>query len=268
MNNDKYLQVAVEAAKKGGSIILRGAGKGARGRVDRKRAFDYVTETDREAERVIIGEIKKRFPDHGFLAEESARDRQEGGYRWIIDPLDGTTNFIHGFPMFCVSIALELAGGIIVAVVLNPLSDELFAAKKGEGAFMNGERICVSSPAELEDCLILTGFPFRFKELTDNYLGMFKSVFLKVADLRRCGSAALDLAHVAAGRGDGFFEIGLSAWDMAAGSLLVTEAGGVVTDFSGGPGYLDSGNVIAAGPKVHAMLLENIRSCRDGCPSR
>jgi myo-inositol-1(or 4)-monophosphatase len=260
---EEFLEVGIEAARKAGEIILGHAGRLSRSDIASKRTFDFVTQVDLESEQAVIRTIRERFPDHLFYTEESLKESREGGCRWIVDPLDGTTNFIHGYPVLSVSIALERDGEVVVGVIYDPLRSELFTAVKGEGARLDGRELSVSPPRPLNECVVLTGFPFRMKEHTSMYLEMFRNIFLKVGDLRRCGSAALDLAYVAAGRGDGFFEIGLGAWDVAAGSLMVREAGGLVTDFGGGPGFLSTGNIVAGGPAIHALLLEEIRSvCR------
>lgn len=256
----EFLGIAIKAARLAGQVIVNHLGKISERDIGLKQAFDFVTSVDRESEKVIIDTIKEHSPDHHFLAEESLKEFGKGGYRWIIDPLDGTTNYIHSYPVFSVSIALEYEGEIIVGVILDPLRDELFLAKKGAGAFLNGNTIKVSEVSTLRESLITTGFPFRSKEMIDPYLKLFKNLFLKVSDLRRAGSAALDLAYLACGRCDGFYELGLSPWDIAAGSLLIKEAGGVVTDFGGGPHYLRTGNIIAGTPAVHKEILPEVKS--------
>jgi myo-inositol-1(or 4)-monophosphatase len=244
-------------------VILEGLGSLNSLEIDRKQAADFVTRVDRDSEKAIISAISSQYPSHRFLAEESSRD-DAGGFRWIIDPLDGTTNFIHGYPAFAVSIALESDGELIAAAVLDPLRDELFTATKGGGVYLNGGRMSVAAFRGLEMCLVSTGFPFRQKHLIGLYLDAFERILLNVSDIRRAGAAALDFAHLACGRCDGFFELGLSPWDIAAGALLVTEAGGVVTDFSGGDGFLSTGNVIAGLPEVHGMLLAETRAVFSG----
>lgn len=250
------LTTAVEAARRGGDVIMKNLGRLSSGDIQTKKASDFVTTVDRWSESVMIDIIRKRFPSHSFLTEESIRHESEAGYRWIIDPLDGTTNFIHGFPVFSVSIALEKDGCPVIGVVFDPLRDELFHAEAGHGSFVNNRPIRVSPLAETGKSLVATGFPFKMRELTDTYLRAFREVFCRVSDIRRAGSAALDLAFVASGRLDGFFELGLSPWDMAAGRLLIEEAGGVVTDFGGGPDFLRSGNIVAGNNAVHEMLLK------------
>lgn len=255
-----YLNVAEDAARRAGAYIREHLGSLTAADIDAKQAADYVTVVDKESERLIIQTIRQVFPDHRFLAEESQKDEAADGYRWIIDPLDGTTNFIHGFPVFAVSIALQHAGEIMTGVVFDPMRNELFTAVNGRGAFLNGRKISVSSGGPVADALVATGFPFKRRDLIDHYLTAFRRILMKVSDLRRPGAAALDLAGVACGRFDGFFEIGLSPWDCAAGGLLIREAGGVITDFDGGGSWLESGNIIAGSPSLHAILLPEIQA--------
>jgi myo-inositol-1(or 4)-monophosphatase len=263
----EFLDTAVEAARRAGDIILRNLGTLSDTDVGKKQASDFVTRVDRESEEAIIGVIKRRFPEHTFLAEESVRDPSRE-HRWIIDPLDGTTNYIHQYPMFSVSIALEVEGELALGVVLDPLRGELFHAEKGGGAFLNGMPIHVSSVESPASALITTGFPFRSKHMIDLYLEAFKKVFLLAGDLRRAGSAALDLAHLGAGRCEGFFELGLSAWDIAAGGIIIKEAGGVVTDFAGVDRYLETGNIVAGTPSMHGKLLEAVKETFKGTIDR
>jgi len=250
--------IAVRAARQAGSLLLRYHNRLDQLAVSKKSDHDYVTEADRAAEDAIIATIRKAYPDHGFLAEESGA-HGKGDYLWIIDPLDGTTNFLHGLPQFAISIALRHRGQLVSGVVYDPLREELFTAEKGGGAFLNDRRMRVSSRRNLEGALIGTGIPFRDQRFVDQYLGMLKALLRDTSGIRRPGSAALDFAYVAAGRLDGFWELGLSTWDFAAGALLVREAGGVVSDLSGGERYLDTGNVVAGGIKVHAEILKRIR---------
>lgn len=261
-NTDKseFLGTAFRAAMLAGEYIVKSLGNISENDIDVKQASDFVTSVDRKSEEIIINTIKNKYPDHIFIAEESTKDTASGTFRWIIDPLDGTTNFIHQYPVFSVSIALEYEDDIILGVVYDPLREELFTAEKGKGAFLNGVPFRVSSISDLSGSLIATGFPFRQKEIIDDYLQLFKNIFHQVSDIRRAGSAAIDLAHIACGRCDGFFEIGLSPWDIAAGSLLILEAGGTITDFSGGSDYLVTGNVVAATPAVHDRLLREVRN--------
>jgi len=255
-----FLNTAIKAARLAGKVILDNLGKISKKDIDFKQAADFVTRVDRKSEQIIINTIKEKFPHHSFLAEESAKEAETDRYRWIIDPLDGTTNYIHQYPVFSVSIALQYNREIILGVVFDPLKDELFTAEKGKGAFLNKNPINVSKVISLKDSLITTGFPFRSKKFIDVYLKLFKNVFHKVSDLRRAGSAALDLAYLASGRCEGFFEIGLSPWDIAAGDILIKEGGGVVTDFCGGPDYLSTGNIVAGNPAIYEKLLIEVKS--------
>ncbi|MEJ2313274.1 MAG: inositol monophosphatase family protein [Nitrospirota bacterium] len=267
MGEGEFLETAFRAARNAAGVILGNLGSLSRDDIDSKQASDFVTRVDRESEKTIVETIGASFPDHTFLAEESIKDA-DNRYRWIIDPLDGTTNFIHQYPMFSVSIALEAEGEVVLGVVLDPLRDELFHAEKGGGAFLNGKPLSVSSVESPGGSLIATGFPFRNKGMTGLYLEAFKRVFLASGDLRRAGSAALDLCHLAAGRCEGFFELGLSAWDVAAGGLMIKEAGGLITDFSGGDDYLATGNVVAGNPPTHGLLLKIIRETFKGVIDR
>src|SRR5208283_1527520 len=217
---EKFLETAVFAARSAGQIIVENMGRLSKEDVSLKQVSDFVTRVDKESEACIIRIIKERFPDHHVLAEETVKETSREGYRWIIDPLDGTTNFIHQYPVFCVSIALELRREVIAGVIFDPLRKDLFSAEKGKGACLNEQPIRVSTISACPDSLLTTGFPFRRIEFIDPYLKLFKNLLLKVSDLRRAGSAAIDLAYLAAGRCEGFFEIGLSAWDIAAGSLI------------------------------------------------
>jgi myo-inositol-1(or 4)-monophosphatase len=253
---DDFLITAVKAARLAGKVILDNLGKISGEDIHLKMASDFVTRVDTESEQVIMDTIRDAFPHHIFLAEESLKEVDSEKYRWIIDPLDGTTNFIHQYPVICVSIALEYQREIILGVIFDPLRAELFTAEKGRGAYLNDRRLRVSAVQDKEHSLITTGFPFRRKELIDPYLKLFRNVFLRVGDLRRAGSAALDLAYLACGRCEGFFEIGLGPWDIAAGDILIREAGGAVTDFGGGGNYLLTGNIVAGTPLVHEMLLK------------
>jgi myo-inositol-1(or 4)-monophosphatase len=254
------LNTAVKAARKAGSIITRASSEIDRLTVRRKQHNDFVSEVDHAAEEAIIRTLREAYPSHAFLAEEGGASSPAAGseYLWIIDPLDGTTNFLHGFPQYCVSIALKHKGVLQQAVVYDPNRNELFTATRGAGAFLNDRRIRVSATDKFEDSLIGTGFPFREFAHFDEYLRMFAAVTRRVAGVRRPGAAALDLAWVAAGRLDGFWEMGLSPWDMAGGALLVREAGGMVGDFEGGEAFLESGRIVAANPKLFSTLLEAV----------
>jgi myo-inositol-1(or 4)-monophosphatase len=252
------LNIAVRAARSAGNVIIRNLGKLDTLAIHTKDRNDFVTEVDRQAEQEIIYILRKAFPGHGILAEESGV--QEGNdYQWIIDPLDGTTNFLHGFPQFAVSIAMRHKGRMEHGVIYDPLRQELFTATRGGGAMMNDQRIRVTKRKTLEGSLLGTGFPFKSQQHLDAYLDMFRALFPQTAGIRRAGSAALDLAYVASGRLDGFWEIGLSIWDMAAGVLLIQEAGGLSSDFTGGNDHLESGNIVAGNPKLFAEILKTIR---------
>lgn len=264
----EFLGAAFRAALLAGDLIVDNIGRISNNDIHTKDVSDFVTRVDRESEELILRTIRRKFPDHHFLAEESAREGTEGSHRWIIDPLDGTTNFIHRYPVFSVSIALEYEGEIILGVVYDPLRHEMFTAEKGAGAFLNGRPIAVSRASDPRTCLVTTGFPFRKKDLIDPYLKLFKDIFYKVSDIRRAGSAALDLAHLAAGRCDCFFEIGLSPWDIAAGVILIREAGGIVTDFGGGSAYMETGNIVCASPAIHKEILGDVRNVFSGLIDR
>ncbi|MCB5186940.1 inositol monophosphatase [Methylobacillus caricis] len=252
------LNNAVKAARRAGDIINRASMDIGALTVRSKDYNDFVSEVDHAAEAAIIEVLKDAYPDHGFFGEESGRQDADAESVWIIDPLDGTTNFLHGFQQYSVSIALMHKGQIIRAVVYDPSRNDLFTAIRGGGAFLNNKRIRVTNRPKMQDAIIGTGFPFRDFTHLDTYLGMFKDMVKKTAGIRRPGSAALDLAYVAAGWFDGFWEIGLSTWDIAAGSLLVHEAGGLVGDFEGNEGFLESGNIVAANPKVFVQMLQTL----------
>jgi myo-inositol-1(or 4)-monophosphatase len=251
------LTIAVQAARNAGDIIRRASESVSQLTINQKDRNDFTTEVDWKTEQEIIKFIRSKYPDHGFLAEESG-EQVGNDYVWVIDPLDGTTNFLHGFPQYAVSIALKNKGKIEVGVVYDPLRDELFTAERGGGAVLNNRKIRVTKPNSLKGTLIGTGFPFKNQQHLDAYLSMFKALTLDTAGIRRAGSAALDLAYVAAGRMDGFWEIGLKQWDMAAGILLIQEAGGAVTDFSFKDQFLQSGNLIAGSPKMHQLMYQAI----------
>ena len=250
------LNTAVKAARKAGSIITRASSDIDRLTIRSKRKNDFVSEVDHAAEEAIIGVLREAYPAHGILAEESGARDIDAEFVWVIDPLDGTTNFLHGFPQYCVSIGLMHKGVPNQAVVFDPNRNELFTASKGVGAYLNDRRIRVSKVDKVEDALMGTGFPFREVGHLDDYLRMFRNVTLNCAGVRRPGAAALDLAWVAAGRIDGFWEIGLSPWDMAAGALLVREAGGLIGDLEGEDKFLESGRVVASNGKIFGALLK------------
>jgi myo-inositol-1(or 4)-monophosphatase len=250
------LSNAVKAAREAGRIINRASNDVGALNIQSKSINDFVSEVDHAAEAAIIHILKDAYPDHGFLGEESGDTNKDAENIWIIDPLDGTTNFLHNFPQYCVSIALQQSGVLTQAVIYDPVRNDLFTATKGRGAFLNDKRIRVSNRAKLQQSLIGTGFPFRDFTHLDTYLDMMKDMIKKTTGIRRPGSAALDLAYVAAGYTDGFFEINLSAWDIAAGGLLVQEAGGMVGDFEGNESWLQTGNIVAGNAKVFAQMLQ------------
>lgn len=251
------LNIAIRAARAAGDTIVREMDRVSDISVDIKGKNDFVTEVDRQAEHIIIETIKNAYPDHGILAEESGKSG-ESEYTWIIDPLDGTTNFLHGVPHFAISIALEYRGRLDQAVIYDPVKQELFTASKGKGAQLNNKKIRVSPQKTLDGALLATGFPFREDQEVDKFIKSFKALFPEIAGIRRAGVASLDLAYVAAGRFDGFWEYSLKPWDIAAGVLLVQEAGGINSDMSGGEGFMDSGNIISANPKLMKAILQKI----------
>ena len=253
------LNIAVKAARRAGSIITRASEDIGSLTINDKGFNDFVSEVDLASEKEIIRVLKTAYPDHAFLGEESGLTHQADNI-WIIDPLDGTTNFLHGFPQYCISIALEQKGEITQAVIYDPNRNDLFTATKGQGAYLNQRRIRVSNKSKLKDSVLGTGFPFRDFEHLPVYLKIFEEVVRATSGVRRPGSAALDLAYVAAGWFDGFFEINLSKWDIAAGGLLVTEAGGMVSDFSEKEGWIESGNIVATTPKIYEPLIKIIQS--------
>lgn len=249
---------AVKAARRAGSIITRASQDIGALKIRSKTYNDFVTEVDHAAERAIIEILKDAYPDHGFMGEESGNDKVDAENVWIIDPLDGTTNFLHGFPQYCISIALMQKGQLTNALVYDPNRNDLFTATKGRGAFLNDKRIRVSNRMKLQESIIGTGFPFRDFAHLDPYLDMFKDMVKKTSGVRRPGSAALDLAYVAAGWYDGFWEIGLSKWDIAAGALIIQEAGGIVGDFEGNESWFETGNIIGANPKIFAQIVQTL----------
>ena len=253
------LNTAVKAARKAGTIISRASFDVDKLTIRRKRQNDFVSEVDEAAEEAIISVLRDAYPDHGILAEESGRTDTKSDYVWVIDPLDGTTNFLHGFPQYCVSIGLLHKGKPTQAVVYDTNRNELFTASKGVGAYLNDRRIRASRADKLEDALVGTGFPFREVGHLDDYLRMFKNVTKGTSGIRRPGAAALDLAWVACGRIDAFWEIGLSPWDMAAGALLVREAGGLIGDLDGNEGFMDSGRVVATNSKLFSAFLQLLK---------
>ncbi|MCL5042238.1 MAG: inositol-phosphate phosphatase [Gammaproteobacteria bacterium] len=258
------LNIALRAARSAGELIYRSMERLDVLSVSEKDAHDYVSEVDHSAERTIIQHLQKAFPDHGIHAEESGFMPGKGDGAdtvWIIDPLDGTTNFLRGVPHFAVSIACRVKGRLEHAVVLDPVRQEEFTASRGRGAALNGRRLRVTNRKSLEGALLGTGFPFRDTQMDglDNYLAMFRDLVGQTSGIRRCGAASLDLAYVAAGRYDAFWESGLAEWDMAAGSLLIQEAGGLVSDFTGGHGHLEKGHIVAGNPKCFKAVLTAIQ---------
>ena len=256
-NLHPMLNVAIKAARAAGAIINRAALDVESVRISQKQINDFVTEVDHASEKIIIETLLTAYPGHGILAEESGSQHgaKDSEFVWIIDPLDGTTNFIHGFPVYCVSIALSVRGRIEQAVIYDPSRTDLVTSTKGGGAYLNERRIRVSKRTQLKDCLVSTGFPFRPGDNFKQYMAMMAELMPRTAGLRRPGAAALDLAYVAAGFTDGFFESGLSAWDVAAGSLLVTEAGGLIGNFTGEADFLEQRECMAGSPRIYGQLV-------------
>ncbi len=257
------LNIAVKAAREAADIIQYGARNLDRLTIDNKGPGDYVSEIDRNAEKAIVDVLLAAFPNHGIIGEEgsgASRGDPNSDYVWIIDPLDGTTNFLHGVPQYCVSIALSVKGVLTQGVIYDPSKNDLFTATRGAGAFMNNRRIRVSKQLKLRDSLIGTGFPFRDGAAFEEYLVQLRNIMPKCAGLRRPGAAALDLAYVAAGYFDGFWEMKLNQWDMAAGALLIQEAGGLVTGIDGEDTYMQSGSIVAGTPKIFPELLKTLQA--------
>jgi myo-inositol-1(or 4)-monophosphatase len=254
------INIAEKAAFKAGGVLLRLQSQVHSLHVIKKRENDFASLADNAAEQAIIEVISKAHPDHAILGEEGGLiGNQDADHIWIVDPLDGTTNYLHGVPHYCVSIALQVKGEIQHGLIHDPVRDETFYASKGCGAYLNDMRLRIDMKSNLQDALIATGFPFRKREVFNRYMLQFKSIFKSVGDIRRAGSAALDLAYVAAGRVDGFWEMGLEEWDMAAGSLIVAEAGGECKDFKLGKEFLESGNIIAGNLNIIAALQSKIK---------
>lgn len=249
MGKTDIREFAIETARKAGALLKENVGKV--GRIEFKGAVDIVTEVDRKSEDLIMAAIRKSFPGHGILTEESPELKQDSPYKWIIDPLDGTTNYSHGFPFFCVSIGFEEAGEVTFGVVYDPMLDELFTAEKGVGAALNGKKIKVSAIDDLGRSLLATGFPYDLRASKDNNLNFFSEFAVKAQAIRRAGSAALDLCYLASGRFDGYWEMKLRPWDVAAGALIAGEAGGQVTDFSGGPFSIYGKECLATNGLIH-----------------
>ena len=255
------LNIAVRAARAAGDLMMRRLERLDTVSVEAKQRNDYVSEVDREAEARIIQIIRRAYPGHGILAEESGEQKGDG-HVWVIDPLDGTTNYLHGFPHFAVSIALMHEDRLEQGVIYDPVRQELFTASRGGGAALNNHRIRVSRRRGLEGALLGTGFPYRDDQPGETYMAMLRDFMRKTAGIRRPGSAALDLAYLAAGRIDGFWEFGLSKWDIAAGALIVREAGGIVGDLHGGDDFLATGDVVGANPKVYHAMMQVIEPHR------
>lgn len=257
---DPMLNIAVRAARAAGDIIVRAMDRTDLLTVTLKSRNDFVSDVDRQAEHEIVTILQKAYPDHAILGEEHGEQgASRSDYVWVIDPLDGTTNFLHGFPQFAVSIGLFYRGRVERGVIYDPLRQELFTAARGAGATLNNRRLRVTKQKGLSGALLGTGIPFKDQSYIDPYLGMLKSLLKDAAGIRRAGSAALDLAYVAAGRFDGFWEIGLQKWDMAAGVLLVQEAGGLVSDLEGGDKHFETGGIVTANPRLHTAMLELIK---------
>jgi len=249
------LNIAIRAARAAGDIIVRAMDRVDLLNITPKGRNDYVSEVDRQAEREIVNILQKAYPSHAFMGEEGgAQGAAQAEYVWVIDPLDGTTNFLHGFPQFAVSIGLFHKGRIDQGVVYDPVKQELFTASRGGGAALNNRRLRVTKQSAMVGALLGTGIPFKDQSYLDAYLGMLKDLLRDAAGIRRAGSAALDLAYIAAGRLDGFWEIGLKPWDMAAGVLLIQEAGGIVSDLEGGDKYFETGGIVTANPKLHPIM--------------
>ncbi|HIU73751.1 MAG TPA: inositol monophosphatase [Candidatus Aphodousia faecipullorum] len=254
------LNIALKAARAACTIMNRASDNLSSLEVHKKAHHDYVSEVDMACERTIIDILREAYPTHQILAEETGvTGPEKSAFQWIIDPLDGTTNFLHGFPQYAVSIALKRENEVIEAVVADPVANEVFTATRGVGAFVNGRRLRVSKRSQMAEALVGTGFPFRRTDDYDAFLKVFKEVAQSTSGLRRAGAASLDLAYVAAGRLDAFWEANLKSWDMAAGSLLVLEAGGLVTDFKGESDYLEKGQIIAGTPKIFGQLLPMVQ---------
>ncbi len=255
----RFLEVAADAARTAGKFLLENRGRIPPDQITEKAKNDFVTRIDQQSEEIILKILHDAFPDHQIVAEEGSRRRSDSPYRWFVDPLDGTTNFIQNLPMFAVSIALLKESEVLCGVVYDPVHDELFQAERGQGAFCNGKPIRVSQENNFSRAVIATGFPHRRKIYLPDYLLTFNEIFLRCSGMRRCGSAALDLCYTAAGRYEGYWELGLSPWDVAAGSLLVSEAGGKVSDFWNRPDFLKSGFIVAGNPSTHARLIDFLK---------
>ena len=253
------IETAINAAKSASKILVDNFGKLSTEDIKEKKKNDFLTFVDEQSEKTIINILLNAFPDHSIHAEESGRKKHKSDFEWIIDPLDGTKNYISDIPIFSISIALRYKNQIQLGVVLDPIRNELFHAEKNKGAYLNGNKILVSGRHDLDECLLATGFPFKSRQSLPLYLKCFQEIFLSSSGMRRMGSAALDLAYVASGRFDGFWELGLSPWDMAAGSIIIEEAGGKVSDFWGEDSHLDNGYIAATNGNIHPALIQIIQ---------
>ena len=254
------LNIAVRAARSAGQVIAKNFGDNVNVQTAEKAKNDLVTNVDKESEQTIVRTLLKAYPDHCVIGEEfGVQGKEDSEYQWIIDPLDGTTNFVKGIPHIAVSIALRIKGKTEVGVVYDPIRDELFTASRGNGAQLNGYRLRTGQARDLDGCVLATAFPHRHRHHLDAYKKMFDGIFAECADIRRAGTASLDLVYVAAGRVDGYWELGLKPWDLAAGELIAREAGAITTDFSGGHNFYSSGNIVCGNPRVVKALLEKIR---------
>ncbi len=262
---EHMFQLARETARLAGDLLMKHFG--GHQKVDHKGEVDLVTEIDRLSEQVIVEALERAYPEHAIVSEEGAGRDGQGPFRWIVDPLDGTTNYAHGYPVFSVSIALEKDQEMVLGVVYDPVRDELFAARKGQGGTLNGHRLTVSRTQRLAESLLATGFPYDIRHSPANNLDHFSQFALRAQAIRRAGSAALDLCYVAAGRFDGFWEMKLAPWDVASGGLMVTEAGGLVTDFSGRPFSIQTGEILASNGSIHTEMLDVLRGAQ-GIPCR
>jgi myo-inositol-1(or 4)-monophosphatase len=256
----EFLDVAIKAAREAGSLLLDLSG--SRLNIEKKGKVDLVTDADRRSEDLIRKIISENFPDHQFIAEEGTESKGDSEYRWLVDPLDGTTNYAHGFPVWCVSVALTKGNDIITGCVYNPNLDECFTAETGSGAYLNGDKISVSGAEKLDDALLATGFPYDIRETDDDNLKEFTAFYKRAQAVRRAGAAALDLAYVACGRFDGFWEFKLSPWDIAAGILMVTEAGGKATSYSGDKYDIYKGELVASNGLIHEPMVEILGKLR------
>jgi len=254
MNTDKIIQAAREAALKAGRMLRENIGKSSE--ISYKGTVDLVTNFDTQAQRMIFDHLSSCFPDHDYLAEEGLSQNKGAEFRWIIDPLDGTTNYAHHFPVFTVSIALERKGEVVLGLIYDPMREEMFSAVKGEGAFLNGEGIRVSAVDDLNRSLLATGFPYDIRASKVNNITHFNNFLTRVQGIRRCGSAAMDLCYVASGRFDGFWELKLSPWDIAAGALIVQEAGGLISDFQNGEFTIYGAEILASNGLIHQQIVE------------